>query len=99
MEAVVATQNRDAINGAAFILLKYILEVSLEAAAEKISPEDEFHDILERAAAGPVNGDDLSRILMGYCMAEEGAMESHLAKALSILGTQALTLKQSIGGQ
>lgn len=89
--------NQDAINGMVFILLKYILEVSLGYAASKPDVDAECREMIQKAADHPIDADMISTVLMGYFMADEKALQSHLSGALNILKAQVEAFTESVG--
>lgn len=92
-------KNQDAINGMVFILLKYILEVSLSHAAGQPGVEVECKEMIRKAASQPIDADMISTVLMGYFMADEKALQYHLSGALGILKAQVEAFTESVGGR
>lgn len=95
---VMSTKNPDVINSAIFIILKYLIEVSLETAASNLPEGDPSKKMIEDALNGKVSNDDLSRIFMGYCISDLGALAQHMEMGRAILARQTEALVRSIGG-
>ena len=95
---IVGTKNQDAINGAVFVIIKYLIEQSLDMALSHLPSDDPAKPLLTQAVNGRVDNDVIQQILMGYCVSEKGALGQHMLEGLKIIKHETDVIVQTLGG-
>lgn len=84
----VLVQTPEMRDGMCFILLKFILEATLESTAEMLPEDHDLKSLFTTTAKQPVSGDQAEFINMCYDLSGSGLLPEHLHQSLDVLRKQ-----------